>query len=67
MPSITQTVDEDIEKFANFCSKIANIKKNNLVLDIGSNDGLLLSYFKSKKAKVLGVEPTNTYKIAKRN
>lgn len=67
VPSITQTVDEDIKKFANFCNKIANIKKNDLVLDIGSNDGLLLSYFKIKKTKVLGVEPTNTYKIAKRN
>ncbi len=29
-----------------------------LVVDIGSNDGTLLSYFKARNAKVLGVEPS---------
>jgi SAM-dependent methyltransferase len=33
------------------------IKKDDLVVDIGSNDGVLLSPFKSRGAKVLGVEP----------
>ena len=67
VPSITQTVNEDIKKFASFCIKTSNLKNNDLVIDIGSNDGLLLSYFKDKKAKVLGMEPTDTYKIAKQN
>ena len=48
VPSITQTVNEDIKKFADFCKIASNLKDNDLVIDIGSNDGLLLSYFKNK-------------------
>ena len=44
------------EKY-NFCSKP-------LVVDIGSNDGTLLSGFKNLFFKVLGVEPTNIANIA---
>lgn len=39
------------------------LKKNDLVMDIGSNDGNLLSNFKDKY-KVLGVTPENIGKIA---
>lgn len=31
--------------------------KNRLIVDIGSNDGMLLNYFKKKGMKVLGVDP----------
>lgn len=37
---------------------------NNLVIDLGSNDGTLLSGFKREGIKILGVEPTNIAKIA---
>ena len=38
--------------------KNLNIKKNDLIIDIGSNDGSFLEYFKKRGAKVLGVEPS---------
>lgn len=39
---------------------------NSLVVEIASNDGYLLQYFKEKNVPVLGVEPTaNTAKVAK--
>tara|TARA_B110000014_G_C20036847_1_gene538684 strand:- start:72 stop:1058 length:987 start_codon:yes stop_codon:yes gene_type:complete len=37
--------------------KISNLKNNDLVIDIGSNDGTFLSFF-SKKNKLIGVDPT---------
>lgn len=39
--------------------------KNSLVVEIGSNDGYLLQYFKQRNIPVLGVEPAaNTAKVA---
>jgi hypothetical protein len=43
--------------------KLINLNKNDLVIDIGSNDGNLLSNFKDKH-KVLGVTPEKIGKIA---
>ena len=44
-----------------------NVGKGNLAIDIGSNDGTLLSGFKDAGMKVLGVEPTNIAQIANDN
>tara|TARA_A100001015_G_scaffold320061_1_gene445098 strand:- start:1236 stop:2393 length:1158 start_codon:yes stop_codon:yes gene_type:complete len=39
--------------------KLSNkIKKNNFVLDIGSNDGVFLQHLKQKQIKFLGVDPS---------
>jgi len=44
-----------------------NLKHGDLVVDLGSNDGTLLTGFKEQGIKVLGVEPTNIAKIANQN
>ena len=38
--------------------KYTNLKKNDVVLDIGANDGTLLKYFK-QNVKTVGCEPAN--------
>ena len=59
--ALTKDVQEGMQDFAN---KVNNLikKKNKTVLDIGCNDGSLLNFFKKKKFKTFGVEPTNAYK-----
>ena len=47
---------------AELCEKF-NLKKNSLVIDVGSNSGVLLSGFKFKNMQVLGIEPSS--KLAK--
>ena len=44
-----------------------SLKKHDLVIDLGSNDGTLLSGFKEQGVSVVGVEPTNIAKIASKN
>jgi len=56
---------EDYTK--NIC-KVLNFRNKKFIIDIGSNDGTLLSYFKKKKHKVLGIEPSYSSVIeAKKN
>src|SRR3989344_9463364 len=40
--------------------------KGDLVVDIGSNDGTLLKPFKARGARVVGIEPTNAAKDARK-
>lgn len=61
-----------IKHFAEMAEQViakASLKKTDLVVDIGSNDGTLLAAFKNKiNCKVIGVEPAaNIAKIAKKN
>ena len=37
--------------------KYIKLKKNDVVLDIGANDGTLLKYYSNKNIKTIGCEP----------
>lgn len=44
-----------------------SLKENDLVIDVGSNDGTLLSGFTGTGIRTVGIEPTNIAKIANAN
>ncbi len=64
---ITKELAEYQKKISDSLIKKFNLTSKDLVIDIGSNDGTLLSGFKAQGIRVLGVEPTNIAKIAKSN
>jgi len=62
----SSTAPSFVKHFEDFAQKVfrkAKLKKGDLVVDIGSNDGILLLPFKKLGAKVVGIEPAS--KIAK--
>lgn len=61
--STTKILRENFKELYKECKKIVDLKKDDLIVDIGSNDGNLLNNFK-KNHRVLGVTPENIGKIA---
>ena len=53
---INQTMKEHVKKITKILEKKANIKSGDYVMDIASNDGTLLNYYK-KKYFTFGVDP----------
>ena len=63
--SLTIQGKEHYGEFAQSIFKEYNLNKNDLVVDIGSNTGVLLNAFKKNKLKITGIDPaTNICKIA---
>ncbi len=61
--STTKILRENFKELYADCKKIIKLNSNDLVIDIGSNDGNLLSNFKNNH-KVLGITPEKMGKIA---
>ncbi len=62
---ISKPLEEYQRTFADDIVKQFNVAVGSLCVDVGSNDGTLLTGFKRNDMKVLGVEPTNIAKIAR--
>lgn len=63
-PGISKSVVENQLKLAKQISNDYKLSSEELIIDIGSNDGTLLNQFKNIGFKnLLGVEPTNTIKF----
>ena len=60
--STTKILRDNFSELSNECNKIINFNSKDLIVDIGSNDGNLLSNF--KKIRRLGVTPENIGKLA---
>ncbi len=66
--SLTREGKKHYGEFSDSIVKDFNLFKNDLVVDIGSNTGVLLRAFKNRKMKVIGVDPaSNICRIANRS
>ena len=66
-PGISKTVENNLFNLAVKLIELYSLEKNDLIVDVGCSDGTLLNSFKKLGFQnVVGVEPTNTYKIAKK-
>jgi SAM-dependent methyltransferase len=66
LSGMTQSLVRNFADQARKASDLISLKKTDLVVDIGSNDGSLLSKYQPY-SRILGVEPTQAANIANRN
>ena len=68
---VSSTSKVFVKHFDDYASHVIEkfkIKKNSLIIDIGSNDGTCLNAFKTRSMKVLGIDPAeNIANIANQN
>ena len=66
-PGISKQVRDNFREFAKKTTDLYNLDRSDTILDIGCNDGSLLDEFKNFGFKnLVGIEPTETIKIAKK-
>jgi hypothetical protein len=55
---LNQSMVAHLNKKALYLAEIANLESNDVVIDIGSNDGTFLRNFINSGAKLIGIDPT---------
>lgn len=60
----TKILRENFAELAREVESLYPLKSKELIIDIGSNDGTLLSNFQRNGVRVFGIEPTNAGKLA---
>ena len=61
---VTRILHENFADLARESAARLGLRSGDLVIDVGSNDGTLLSKFQAQGQKVQGIEPTDAGKIA---
>ncbi len=56
--STSNYMKEHFKKFANTVSKLQELNKNSFVVEVGSNDGIMLQNFLNNNIPCLGIEPS---------
>ncbi len=62
---VNQTMRDNLAGIAHMAEAIAHLKADDLVLDIGCNDGTLLKSYRTKSIKRLGIDPSNVISHAR--
>ncbi len=60
----TKILRDNFAQLAEEATQLLSLKTSDLVVDIGSNDGTLLSNFHKRNHPVLGIEPTDKSQLA---
>lgn len=63
---ISKPLQEHLRLLTKEIAEKVNLPKKSFCVDVGSNDGTLLTGFRDQGMKTLGVEPTNMAKIARK-
>jgi SAM-dependent methyltransferase len=62
---VNQTMRDHLAGIAHMAEQIAGLKADDLVLDIGCNDGTLLKSYRTEGIKRLGIDPSNVVSHAR--
>lgn len=63
---ISQPLREHLNSLTQEITKKLSLPKKSLCIDVGSNDGTLLTFFRDQGMRTFGVEPTNMAKTARK-